>query len=361
MPPAIVVLRWCATLGIGFCGGMAAVMAGAPLPWLLGGMIATAAATLSGVRPLGGPMEFPPTLRLLCIPVIGVLIGGAFTPAVLRAIPGWWPGLLAVALFVPLAHAANYAVFRRVGRIAPTEAYFGAMPGGLLESIELARDGGADVAVVSVLQFARIAVTVTAVPLLFAAIEGRAVGSAAGESLAGSALPGPLDALVLIACGWAGYLAAVRARVPAGQIVGPIVFSAAAHALGITGAAPPAMLVSVAQLVIGVTLGLRFRGFEPRLLGRYLALSVLSVAMMLGLGVLLALPVAAAGVAGIAVMVLSMAPGGVVEMGLIALSLNASPIFVTAHHLLRIVLTVLVGVAGWRLLRRRLVEGDPPG
>jgi membrane AbrB-like protein len=360
MPSATLVLRWCATLAIGVAGGSAAVAIGAPLPWLLGAMMATAAATLAGLQPLGGPLVFPTTLRLLFIPVIGVLIGGAFTPEVLRAMPGWWPGLLAVSLFVPLAHAMNYLIFRRLGRVAPPEAYFGAMPGGLIESIELARDSGADVAVVSVLQFARIAVTVTAVPLIFAAMEGRAVGSAAGQTLSGAALPGLLDAAVLIGCGWAGFVAAVRARVPAGQIVGPIVFSAAAHALGFTSASPPAFLVSVAQLVIGVTLGLRFKGLEPRLLGRYLGLSALSVVAMLGLGVLLALPVAAAGVSSVAIMVLSMAPGGVVEMGLIALSLNASPIFVTAHHLVRIVLTVLVAVGGWRLLRRQMEGRDPP-
>ena len=35
-------------------------------------------------------------------------------------------------------------------------------------------------------------------------------------------------------------------------------------------------------------------------------------------------------------------PGGVVEMGLIALSLEVSPVLVTLHHLLRITLTVMV-------------------
>jgi len=37
------------------------------------------------------------------------------------------------------------------------------------------------------------------------------------------------------------------------------------------------------------------------------------------------------------------APGGVIEMGLIALSLNANPFFVTLHHLLRIAATVVMG------------------
>ncbi|MEO1495110.1 MAG: AbrB family transcriptional regulator [Pseudomonadota bacterium] len=38
------------------------------------------------------------------------------------------------------------------------------------------------------------------------------------------------------------------------------------------------------------------------------------------------------------------APGGVVEMGLIALSLGVSPVLVTLHHFIRIGLTVVIDV-----------------
>lgn len=353
LPPLPLVLRWLATLAIGLCGGLAAQWVSAPLPWLLGGMGATAAATLAGLRPFGQPVAFPMTARLVCVPVIGVLIGSAFSPEVLAAMPGWWPGLVAVALFVPLAHALNYWLFRRLGRLPHATAYFAGMPGGLIESIEIAREHGGDVAAVSVLQFARVAITVTAVPLIFAAAAGRAVGSAAGQTMGTGAPLTAVDALVLLACGVIGYFGARRLHVPAGQIIGPIAVSGMAHGFGLTEAAPPAVLVQIAQLVIGVTLGLRFQGLEPRSLGRYFALSGLSVAAMLVLGVMLALPVAAVGAATVPTMVLSLSPGGVVEMGLIALSLQASPLFVTAHHLVRIVLTVTIGLMAWKRLADR--------
>lgn len=49
-------------------------------------------------------------------------------------------------------------------------------------------------------------------------------------------------------------------------------------------------------------------------------------------------------------MFLAFAPGGLVEMGLIALGLNMSILYVTAHHLLRIILAVsFVRVFGGRL------------
>ena len=47
---------------------------------------------------------------------------------------------------------------------------------------------------------------------------------------------------------------------------------------------------------------------------------------------------------------LAFAPGGLVEMGLIALSLNMSILYVTAHHLMRIILAVsFVRAFGGRL------------
>jgi membrane AbrB-like protein len=355
------VLRWTQTLLIGAMGGTVALVIGAPLPWLLGGMMATAAAILSGLRLENGAPEFPASARAICIPVIGVLIGGAFTPDLLTALPGWWPGLLAVLVFVPLAHAANYVVFHRVGGLERDTAFFAAMPGGLIESMEMAREKGGDLPTVTVLQFSRIAVVVTTVPLVFSAFAGRAVGSAAGETIGISAGMGLLDAIVLIACGAIGFLGARRLRIPAGQVMGPLAMSGLAHVTGLTDAAPPPVFVAGAQLVVGVTLGLRFKGIAPRSLGRFLGLSALSVLAMMAIAFLLALAVAATGVAPVPIMVLAYAPGGLVEMGLIALSLQANPIFVTAHHLVRILVTVSVAVIGWRWLSGETPETDRQG
>jgi uncharacterized membrane protein AbrB (regulator of aidB expression) len=50
----------------------------------------------------------------------------------------------------------------------------------------------------------------------------------------------------------------------------------------------------------------------------------------------------------LAAVFLAFAPGGLAEMGLIALSLQMSVIYVTAHHVARIVLAVTVARLFWR-------------
>ena len=99
-------------------------------------------------------------------------------------------------------------------------------------------------------------------------------------------------------------------------------------------------MIAVAQVVLGTGLGVRFTGMTGRLLLTGAGLSLLSITSMMTIGVLLALAVHGAGGLPVDVLVISFAPGGVVEMSLIALSLAANPAFVTLHHLLRILFTV---------------------
>ena len=56
-------------------------------------------------------------------------------------------------------------------------------------------------------------------------------------------------------------------------------------------------------------------------------------------------------------LLISFAPGGVTEMALIALSLQANPALVTAHHIYRIILTVIEMSVIQRVRRRRAPRG----
>ena len=350
-----------AAIALGLAGAVGARAVGAPLPWLLGPLLLVAGAVLGGVRVEGSALSFPAGIRLVCVPVIGVLIGGALTPDAVASIGAWWPSLLAMAVFVPAAHALNYVVFRQIGRYDRATAYWCATPGGLIESIEMGTAAGGEERLLAAQHFARIAVTVTAVPLLFAALTGGAVGSASGVEMPGAEVPlgwrdGVLLALAAVVGGAAGRLL----RLPAGIITGPILLSGAFHATGLTVAQPPDWIVSLAQLVIGTALGVRFAGLERRRALRGLWLAALTVAAMMALATALAAGLAAATGEALAVLMLSYAPGGIVEMGLIALSLAESPVFVTAHHILRILLTVAIAPLGWRRLARRRGEAGKP-
>ncbi|MEM9060721.1 MAG: AbrB family transcriptional regulator [Pseudomonadota bacterium] len=345
-------------VAIGATGGLLASLIGTPLPWLLGAMLATAGALALGIRPFGLEMSFPQDMRTAFIAVIGVAIGGTATPDMWAEIGSWWRSLIAVAAFVVAAQAVNYQIFRRIAGYDRPTAFYCATPGGLIESVQLGEEAGGDPALLTIQHFSRIAITVTCVPILYWIMRGEAVGSAAGVSLdSAEASIRLLDVLILAGCGYIGVVGGRRIGLPAAIITGPILVSTIVHGAGMTQAQPPDWLISVAQLIVGLGLAMRFKGLDRKKLVRGLGLGALTVAAMLSLGALFALALSGIGPKTFQVLFMCFAPGGVVEMGLIALSLGVSPLIVTLHHVLRILVTV---VAVPMVAKRVLPAVSPP-
>ena len=343
LPDARQLLVWAVALAIGAAGGAVCRWIGTPLPWLLGGMLATALAMGAGLRIAGRPLTFPQGPRMAFITIIGLAIGGSAEPGMWGQVTDWWRSLLAVGVFVAVAQVLNYQLFRRVAGYDRPTAFYCANPGGLIESLQLGEEAGGNVALLTVQHFSRIALTVTLVPLIYWALRGEAVGSAAGVVLGNEAAPiGLWDIALLAACAVLGGWGGRRIGLPASVITGPVILSTLVHGAGLTQAVPPGWLISIAQLVIGVGLALRFGGMTRRLLAQGIGLGAISVGLMLSVGAALAWALSLTGEHPFQVLLMCYAPGGVVEMGLIALSLGVSPIMVTLHHIVRILFTVIV-------------------
>lgn len=331
-----------ATLALGSLGGIVGKLLGLPLGYLLGSLLVVAFFAIAGKRVVGQPIHLPQPLRMSFIPIVGVGIGGAFTPSIFQEAVSWWPSVLALLVFVPLAHYSGYRIYR-AGGLTPVTAYFGAVPGGLIESVTMGEEAGADVGLLVLIQFLRLILTIVFVPVMFLILTGHAVGSSAGVVMTGGNNPlDTWDVLVLLAAGFGGYFLGKALRFPAAIMTGPLCASALAHLTGLTDAVPPGWSISLTQVVVGTGLGARFAGMATATLRRGAGLAVLStgasLAIAFGFAELLHwvvdMPIAA--------VFLAFAPGGITEMSLIALSLQISVVFVTMHHVIRIVLAISI-------------------
>jgi uncharacterized protein len=340
------------TLILGTVGGVVAQGLHLPLGYLLGSLLVTAALAVTGTRPLGRAVTLPPRLRLCFVPVIGVAIGGAFTPEVAGQATAWWPSLLALCVFVPVAHAVGFVIFRKGGLDVQT-AFYGAVPGGLIESVQMGDEAGADVALLTVLQFLRLIGTIVAVPLIFWGVTGHAVGSASGVQMVGAGVSlGLGDVAILVACGLVGVAAGRLLHLPGWVITGPILLSATAHALALVEGVPPAWLIAITQIVVGTGLGARFAGAAPDVLRRGAVLAAGNGIVALGIALAFAIALHVAVKEPVAAVFLAFAPGGLAEMSLVALSLDMSVIYVSAHHVLRIMLAVGLAKLGAQVVRK---------
>ena len=331
-------------LGCGAIGGFIASLLHIPMPWLTGSLALSAVVVRFSRHKLPQNFQFPNKIREIFIAVIGIMIGVQVHPAFLQDLPLIALSLTLMTLYVPVAHTINYLIYRRAGGYSPATAYFAAAPGGLMESLVIGEKHGADPILLALQQFLRVILVITVVPVAISLWIGSPVGSAAGlaQQLPTMSLPLWQMLPLLVITGVVGAMVGQRIKLPAGHLTGPLIAAALVNISGLVSLSLPVWLVVAAQIVIGVSLGMRFLNMGAALIMRGIGLSALSVSAMLGLGMLCALSLGWVTGQPLDVLLICFSPGGVTEMSLIALSLAANPAYVTLHHIYRIFLTVIL-------------------
>jgi hypothetical protein len=338
--------RIAAGLALGTLGGVSFHALNLPLPWMLGALFTTMAASVAGA-PVQGPMRLRPAI----VAVIGVLLGSRFTPEVMEQAGQALVTLSILVVYLAAVAALVVPYYRFVARQDWTTAYFSGMPGGLSEMIELGEAKGADVPAIVLAHSLRIVLTIGLMAAAFRL--GLGYDVAASANAVPMAALGALDALVLLACAVVGAVLGKGLRLPAPTFLGPLVLSAAAHLAGITASVPPDLLVNAAQVALGTILGCRFLGIAPATVLRAGLLSLGATGLTLVLAVLGALAMHHAVGVGLDQGLLALAPGGLTEMGLIALAINADVAFVALHHVVRILVVILAAPVLFRLVTWR--------
>jgi hypothetical protein len=338
-------------LCLGATGGAAFAALGLPLPWLLGALAATTAASLGGLE-----LRVPERLRRPMIAVLGAMLGTTFTPERLEGALSWLASLAALPVYVVLVGGLIFLYLRRCSDIDPTSAFFAATPGGLSEMIALSDQLGGDQRRVSLVHGARLLFIVSTIPFIAQVFGYRPPERPSSLDLEFD----PAGLALLAALGALGYVLARRLRLPAATFIGPLLGSAAAHLTGWIEIDPPYLLMAIAQLVLGSAVGARFSGTPLALIARTLLLgagaTVIMLLITLGFGAALhtltghPLPL----------LLLAFIPGGFTEMSLIALAMGVDPAFVVTHHSVRVFLVVLIALPAFAWLKRAGKLGPGP-
>lgn len=328
--------RTAAGLVLGSLGGAAFHLGSLPLPWMLGALTATMAASVAG-----WPVQGPTRLRPWIVAIIGVLLGSRFTPDVVDQASQAMVSLAILMVYLLIVGLVIVSYFRLVGRQDWTTAYFAGMPGGLSEMVELGEARGANVQAIVLAHSLRIVLTIALMAILFRLVLGHDVGAATGGGAALAPIGVP-DAAILIGCAAIGMPLGARLRLPAPAFLGPLILSAAAHLSGLTASTPPDLLVNAAQVALGTILGCRFLGITLPTLARAGLLNLGATVMALALAAVGAWAMQALAGVRLDQGLLALAPGGLTEMGLIALAIQADVAFVAVHHVVRILAVIIV-------------------
>ena len=151
----------------------------------------------------------------------------------------------------------------------------------------------------------------------------------------------PAVAAVLAGIGLAGVMIARRLGLAGAPIVGPMILSGLAHALGLTSAKVPVEVLTVAQVSVGVLLGCQFRGLTWSEFRSTMIWGLLNTAALLVLTALVVSLVSRlTGFDQVSVL-LAFAPGGQTELNLLTYVLGLDVAYVALHHLARLAIVIL--------------------
>ena len=319
-------------LAVGTAGGAFCFAVGVPAPWLAGSLVATIIAIYSDLK-----LDLPKILQTVAFILLGIQTGTAVNTETLARAAQWPLSIVCLGVtvaFIVWACMFYYERFRNWNR--PT-ALFASLPGALSIVILLASTSGADMRRVTISQCVRLFFLIAALPAVIVLISPPPAVTAATLAIASV-----YEMAILISASAAAGLLFAWLKVPAGLILGAALMSAAMGLGGIVhGSAPDSILIP-ANIILGVMIGLRFKGISLPELGTALGDGFAGFVISMVVAVIGAVVTSAVAGLPIALTLLAFAPGGLEAMTIMAFALNLDPAYVAAHQVARYIGLVLL-------------------
>ena len=226
---------------------------------------------------------------------------------------GWWEAFVYVIAVSCATTVFGFLFFRVIGGLDRPTSFFASMPGGLGELSLIGDQFGGNVRNLVLIHSIRVISVVFTIPLIVQFAFGMTAVPLAARATE-HAPAGLTDWSMLTLCG----------------------VGALAHGFDMTQATPPTALVSAVQVVVGSIAGSRFVGIRWQEFGKLILLAaVWSILLLVFTGL-----AAFGGIylfdRDIESMLLALAPGGIVEMTVVAYAFGFETAFVIACQVCRV-------------------------
>src|SRR5918992_4089572 len=147
-------------LAVGVPAGYLFDLLAAPIPWMIGPMVAVA-----GLNLLGVSMHSPPLARQMGQVILGSAVSLYFTPPVVAALAANLPAIIAATIAVFLVGGIGALTLSRASGVDGKSTFFASIPGGAMTMAVLADRYGAQIAPVAGAHSLRVSLLVILIPL----------------------------------------------------------------------------------------------------------------------------------------------------------------------------------------------------
>ncbi|MBS4196721.1 AbrB family transcriptional regulator [Lederbergia citri] len=325
------------TLIAAIIGGVLFSILHIPVPWLLGPMITV----LIGTNVMKLHFAWPRSIRNTGMIIVGYTIGLSMTPSALHEMVLQLPYMFMMTVFLLLFCAGIAFVVSKLSDSDYRTLLLASIPGGLSQIIMLAEETkGINLAIVTITQVTRLIIIIIVMPLLVLIPMFADSGHAATNSVIPALSTAswnhlfPNIFLFAVICILFALLGA-KIRFPTAYLIGPAIGTAILQAYVLNGPQLPPTVINAAQLMLGTYVGLMLKPNQISNKIKTFSLAIGSGFMLvfgaIGLSMLLTKLQSISN----ATALLSLAPGGMDQMGIIAHAINADLSFVSGYQLFR--------------------------
>lgn len=304
-----------------------------PVPWLLGPMVVMVVA----MNIFKWQFKWPHQIRDTGMMVVGYTIGLSMTSVALHEIARQLPSMFLFTIVLMLWCMGIAYIISKLSDNDFESALLGSIPGGLTQVLLLAEETkGINLAVVTVTQVIRLMMIIIVMPLLVMiptfAQDGAA--SSAAIQMVGAEVMFPNIIFFAVIC-IVFAISGNKIHFPTAYLLGPLIGTVILQLSGITGPHLPGYLINFAQLMIGTHVGLLLNVNQITRKGRTFAIAVGNGLMLMIGSILLSVGFTWLNHVSNATALLSLAPEGMDQMGIIAHEIHADLSIVSGYQLFR--------------------------
>ena len=299
-----------------------------PLAWMIGPMIATSIAALSGLK-----MVMPKLALSSILIILGLHIGNYIDQSLFNQMLDWiWTTLIMliyiiVSIFIVSKYLQKFSGYQEKASI------FSAAPGALGPLIILAEYEKSDLSQVATSHLIRLIIIITVFPLIILTSSDQ---ESSNVSKFDYMSQNHLDLLWLFVSSLFLIFVFSKLRVPAALLSGTLVASGILQVTEIASYKLPDPTINFCLLILGASVGCRFANKTLSEVANNSLHSLVATAILVILGLFAAFIANFFVENNLLTLILAFCPGGIYEVAVIAIAFDLEPDFVAFHHIIRL-------------------------
>ncbi len=344
------VLKLLLAYAIGIVGGGCFNLLQLPLPWVLGPLVFLLIWKVATKK--NTAVSY--TLRNVSFLILGIQLGNTFTASTFSLItPYTISYTLLSCTLITIALINAYLITKWID-VRPDTSMLGSIPGGLSASIALSESLGSNTVLVTVFHTVRLLSVLFIIPFAATHFFYEGTGSSTVSMLGDSGTGEPWTILIYIGAFFVSKV--FQNKVPAAFVMIPMIVTGTLQAIQFPMYLLPMLLFIGAQVTLGVYLGYKISLQDVikagKYCGVYFGLSIVLIIFSFLLGYIFSLITGL----NLATSILSIAPGGLIEMALTAQSVGGDTSIVSSLQMIRLLLIVIVVPIVLQKLLPKIVE-----